>query len=174
MRFAQRMPYGKGVQILADGRTVRKTVQCHGLDKLEFMKTLCLHLIRYPDPQIVPVYQFQELMRSEHIISYSYDMARLGLLSWEEGDIIDRVANLYDRFGNETFHNVGEGEFVSVERNFPNLYRFLFDLCQQYRYHDLHADNVRLDAEGNYRIIDLEGFIRYPLHSRENSWITKE
>src|SRR5579885_1526741 len=99
MKYANRLPPGKGVKLLDDGVTIRKTAHCSEEKTLIFMEAIANHFIAYPDPMVVPVYSFEILKKSRNESIYTYDMMRLGILSEAERDLIDRIGDLHDRFG---------------------------------------------------------------------------
>jgi hypothetical protein len=53
---------------------------------------------------------------------------------------------------------------------YPTLTAFLTKIIEQGKYWDIHAGNVLKDEDDNYRLIDLEGFIRTPLTHHKNEW----
>lgn len=178
IRYATRLPPGKGVELVNDS-TVRKIEYCSMDKSLEFMEALIKHFIRHPDPLVVPVYSYQLLSSKRNDYAYSYEMMRLGLLSQEERDFIDHVGDLVDRRGVDTFDTPSPTEaygtsLVQGEREFPFLFRFLKEVVNQNRYFDIHSGNILMDMDGDYRLIDLEGFMKTPLSLRENNWITRE
>jgi len=171
IKYANRLPPGKPVELLDDGLTVRKTAQCSEEKTLRFMEALANHFIRHPDPMVVPVYSFEVLKKSKYEYLYTYDMQRLGLLLPEERQLIDLIADLYDLHGKDACNL--EWELYPGKHEFPKLFSFLSRVCQEDRYFDIHSGNVLGDEDGEYRLIDLEGFLRTPLELRENDWITR-
>lgn len=171
IKYANRLPPGKGVQLLEDGETIRKTAHCSELKTLEFMEAIANHFIAYPDPMVVPVYRFEVIHKTRHESVYSYDMMRLGILSETERDLIDRVGDLHDSYGRDACFR--EHEMYSGRHEYPMLFEFLKIVTQQQRYWDIHSGNILMDPEGNYRLIDLEGFLHTPLDRTGNEWISR-
>lgn len=176
----RKLPYG--LEYVGDGWTVRKTAHCTGKDTLQFMEGLCKHLIAHPDPMVVPVYSFVSTMvsSSPNIYEYQYEMMRLGDLTREEAGIIWQVGDAW-RIADVLSIEDPTRQFkddapYSVEEcwdKHPKLMKFLKQIVVLDRYHDLHGENIMLDNDGDYRIIDLEGFQNSPLSRPSNSWITK-
>jgi hypothetical protein len=50
---------------------------------------------------------------------------------------------------------------------------FLEKVISLDRYHDLHGENVMMDNDGDFRLIDIDGFNNPPLSLPENNWITR-
>lgn len=171
IRYASRLPPGRGCQILEDNQTVRKTVQCSEEYTLLFMEALVNHFIRQPDPLVVPVYRFEVLEKSRYKYCYSYDMQLLGMLSEEEKQFVDRVGDLYDKHGADALSI--PYELYPEKRSLPQFFSYLKQVVELDRYHDLHSGNIMIDLDENYRIIDLEGFHYYTLNNSANDWITR-
>jgi hypothetical protein len=171
IKYATRLPPGKSVQLLDDGETIRKIAQCSELKTLEFMKAVTCHFIDYPDPMVVPVYRFEILEKKRGNYVYSYDMMRLGILSEVERDLIDRIGDLHDSYGGDACYR--EGELYSGCYEYPELFNFLKLITRQQRYWDIHSGNILMDPDGQYRLIDLEGFLRTPLGQSCNNWISR-
>lgn len=168
----------KGLEYVGDGWTVRKTTVCYGDEAFNFMKGLCKHLIAHPDPMIVPVYSFEYLgAYSEGRHRYSYDMMRLGDISRHEADIIWDVGDAWRSGSKDPLRIYRTNAKTQGEKNwqeYPKLMGFLQQIIQQERYYDLHGENIMMDTDENYRIIDLEGFSNPPLSNPSNAWITRE
>jgi len=172
INYATRLPPGKEVELLDSG-LIRKTERWCEKDNYDFMKSVINHFIKYQDPMVVQVFAFRELGRdrSNHYV-YSYDMERCGILSTQERALINTVGDLWDKFQRAACER-GAHELESYRRQLPKLYEFLSTVIEQDRYLDLHSGNVMMSPEGNYVLIDLEGFLRYPLNRRSNDWILK-
>jgi hypothetical protein len=173
-----------GLEYVGDGFTIRKTVECSKKETIQFMQALCQHLIAHPDPMIVPVYSFEYLgEKASHTYSYSYDMMRLGDLTDEERKIIwevTRAKGSWPGAGNcgapskDPLRIFREDAKITSEQawqDYPKLMAYLGEVIKQSRYHDMHEENILMDEEANYRIIDLEGFLNLPLSLSENDWI---
>jgi hypothetical protein len=96
---------------------------------------------------------------------------RLGILSETERDLIDRIGDLHDSYGRDACFR--EHEMYSGRHEYPMLFEFLKIVTQQQRYWDIHSGNILMDPEGNYRLIDLEGFLHTPLSQSGNEWISR-
>lgn len=179
IRYAHRLPPGAPLQLVGDS-IVRKTEHYASKHKLDYMWCLFNHFIIHPDPMVVPVVSYAILEKSskyyDYDYGYSYDMIRLGLLSEQEKDIINEVGDLVDRHGSKAFDHINDKLecrtiMEQAQKDYPNLLIFLKELVKIGRYHDLHAGNIMLDLDENYRIIDLEGFYT---GSDIPDWILKE
>jgi hypothetical protein len=153
---------------LVDEAIVRKEASTSMRDSYLAIKMLCEHFIAHPDPLVVPVYAFQTL--SEGVgdygtFTYSYDMKRLGQISRDEKDLISNFTDSYNSFGQATLSR--------IMKDYPRLMPFLEKVQEQDRYVDLHSGNVRVNEDGDYQLIDLEGFIIIPLVDKHNLWFTK-
>jgi hypothetical protein len=181
IKYATRLPPGKSVQLLNDG-VIRKIEHCSMEKTMEFMEALIKHFIAYPDPMVVPIYDFQTLTRKRNEYSYSYDMMRLGILTSEERRFIDLVGDMTDKYGKDAFMYEASDYLTSQHDydlnrgnlEFPKLYDFLKTVVELDRYHDIHSGNILMDLEENYRLIDLEGFQVTPLSDPRNDWISRE
>lgn len=170
-----------GLEYVGDGYTVRKTALCTGKDALDFYRGLCQHLIAHPDPMIVPVYRFEYLgAQANNVHKYSYDMMRMGNISREEATIVWQVGDAwrfqYAEAVDPTRQFKVDAEY-SVEEcwtTYPKLMHFLKEVVVLNRYHDLHGENVMMDNDGEYRLIDLEGFYNPPLSNPSNTWIVRD
>lgn len=106
-------------------------------------------------------------------------MQRLGVISEEEENLIWQVGDGWRSRIADPIHQfiskpLSTKEVISLERawqEYPKLMNFLGEIIKQDRYHDLHGENILLDDDANYRIIDLEGFLNSPLSLPENAWL---
>jgi hypothetical protein len=171
-----------GLEYVGDGFIVRKTAVCTGKEAFSFMKALCKHLIAQPDPMIVPTYSFEYIGESTGIYKYQYDMMRLGNISEREKQIIWQVvdawrAGSYDPAKHFLPHRpIGYKDYITVEQAweaYPKLMAFLNEIIKLGRYHDLHGENIMLDNDAEYRLVDLESFNNPPLSLPENNWIIR-
>jgi hypothetical protein len=159
------------LEYVGDGFTIRKSALCIGQEALNFMQKLCEHLIAHPDPLVVPIYNFEYIgAYSGNTHKYSYDMARLGGITREETNIIWQVGDAW-RAGIEdpTRHYKQNADCWDGHEK---MMHFLEKVVVLNRYHDLHGENVMMDNDGDYRLIDLEGFKNPPLSRPSNFWIT--
>jgi len=169
MNYSDRFHYG--ITVLDDGVTVRKTANVSRDVTYIFIETLINHFIRNPDPLVVPVYNFEFISHKGGMYSYSYDMMRLSMLSITEKKLIDRIGDLYDS-------HVAKACFLKYEEypgadEYPELFRFLTEVTTGGKYWDIHSGNIMMDPDGNYRLIDLEGFLKTPLELEVNDWISR-
>jgi hypothetical protein len=155
IRYSHSLP--TGLEIISDS-VVRKTPRASCYETVFFMKTLCEHLINHPDPLVVPIYNFSSSSKRnvDGTFEYSYDMMRLGMLSKEDKNFIRSRDKL-----------TGGNVDVPVKPN-NKLKRFIDIVSDKDDYWDLHCENVLIDLEEEYKLIDIEGFFRYKIG---NNWI---
>jgi hypothetical protein len=178
IKYAHRLPPGKPVKVLSDG-VIRKTVVQAMPQIMAFMQRLCNHFISYPDPLVVPVYSFKILEdRKNYYCTYSYDMMRLGILSPDERRLIDRIGDLTDFHGKNSFLFLNQDlSVLDIKKelnNYPKLSLFLKTVVEDNKYFDVHSGNILMDFEGQYRLVDLEGFYRSEYYKTNYDWITNE
>lgn len=172
IKYAERKPLDLGIKILDDKRTIRKTVIYQAHKTLVFMKALVEHFIKHPDPLVVPVYSFEVIKESElGNNTYAYTMMRLGILSEAEEELIDFVGDMHDSYGAAAC--IQEVKYPWQDKC-PELFSFLKTVVEQQRYWDIHSGNILMDPDGQYRLIDLESFIKTPLILDCNDWISRE
>lgn len=148
---------------LINDRVVRKEAVYSRLESLNFIQKLVNHLIANPDPMVVPVYKFEILdsgsSRSPwNAFSYAYEMMRLPMLSRDEKSLINKMISHRYNLDKDELHP----DLTSGRREFPKLFKFMKQVIDDENYTDLHDGNFLKDEEGDYRIIDLEGFYKYP------------
>ncbi len=161
---------GVSISLVSD-MVVRKAANA-GHESFEKIRALCNHFMRYPDPMVVPIYNF-ELIKTPKtafdFYTYSYDMKRLGKLSRTEKDIINRA----------DWHPVGiwKSDLIlsNALDNHPKLMRFLKRIVEEGRYRDLHGGNVLKNEQEEFCLIDIEGFDRggVPLSDPCYDWVSK-
>jgi hypothetical protein len=98
--------------------------------------------IKNKDPDIVRVYNLKLLSSKDKYFTYKYSMDKLFDPTKDELKDICRYS--YD-LNRDTYSN-----------------KKLFDFMQRIDkkgYLDLHDENVMVDKSGNYKLIDLEGFL---------------
>jgi hypothetical protein len=172
IHYATRLPPGKPVQVLND-TTIRKTTN-FVLDRtFQFMDAVIKHFIHNPDPLVVPIYSYRVLSNKKDNNSYQYDMMRLGLLSKEERVLVDLASVYADRYSIGYWSKAGKDFYLKFQQH-SKLAAFLEVVSSQGRYHDLHCGNVMMDMDGDYRLIDIEGFCNNPLELNDNDWITRD
>ena len=170
IKYAESLSSDKSIKLL-DKITIKKTVRYQAKKTLDFMKAIIEHFIKHPDPLVVPVYSFEVIKESElGNNTYAYTMMRLGILSETEKQLIDFVGDLHDSYGagaclQEMFYHGQDKQ--------PELFSFLKAVVDQQRYWDIHSGNILMDPDGNYRLIDIEGFIKTPLILNCNDWISR-
>jgi hypothetical protein len=65
-------------------------------------------------------------------------------------------------------------ELIFGWKEYPKLMNFINTVFSQKRYTDIHSGNFMKDEDGEYRIIDLEGFSGgAPLNQPKNDWIIR-
>lgn len=168
LNYAKRMPPNKPVEILDNGN-IRKTIANRNLDWMEFMSALLKHFTKYPEPYVVPIYDYKILSSS----SYQYDMMRCGLLTDDERALISIVGDLHDRYKIAACQVTHDLDLLEYKKKCPKLFQFLQMIVEQDRYWDIHSGNILLNEDGEYCLIDLEGYIKLPLLKAVNNWITR-
>ena len=173
LNYATRLPPGKPVE-LVDDNLIRKVARTQDKDTYLFIKRIIQHFINYPDPIVVPIYSFQELGRDKdkHYV-YAYIMERCGVLSTGERALVNTVGDLWDSH-HERACEQDDPALLSYKQRYPILFEFLKTVVEQKRYMDLHSGNVMMSPEETYCLIDIEGFLKWPLNDPSNSWISKE
>lgn len=136
-------------------------------------KAVINHFIRNPDPLVVEVYSFEEIRATLDCqygtYLYAYEMKRLAMLDHEE----KRIVNEFHDWDSEVDRDHHNEWFRMGWREYPNLMNYMNVVYRQKRYRDLHSGNFLKDENGDYKIIDLEGFSTYPLDQEINNWITR-
>jgi hypothetical protein len=162
------MKYDENVEVhygikLVDDRVIRKEAYYSQRNNFEFIRNLANHLIANPDPMVVPVYRFEVMEetpekenRTWGSYKYAYEMMRLLMLTRAEKEIITTM--IQKKYSDSQDHPVIQG----ARRDYPELHAFMSRVLSEGHYTDLHDQNFLKDEQGNYRIIDLEGFTRYP------------
>jgi len=169
IRYATRLPPGKPVELISDS-IIRKTEHFGMQESATMMEAILKHFITHPDPMVVQVYNYDIINYKKHDYVISYDMMRCGLLEPDEKDLVNRVGDLWDRFGTKACCQ-DDNQLNVGKQNFPELFSFLKKVVEQGRYLDLHSGNVMRDIDENYVLIDLEGFIRFPFSDHRNDWM---
>jgi hypothetical protein len=152
-----------GLTLVTD-RIVRKEASSFRIERFNFIRKLVNHLIAYPDPMVVPVYKFEILGSPSsrnspwNAFSYAYEMMRLPMLSRDEKSLINKMISHRYILDQDDFHP----DLKKGQREFPKLFKFMKRVIDDENYTDLHDGNFLKDEDGNYRIIDLEGFYKYP------------
>lgn len=173
MNFREDIEEYYGLTLVGDKDKVRKegcftTRECY-----LHTKAVINHFIRCPDPLVVPVYSFEEIEATTDnqygTYRYAYVMKRLGMLDNDERRIIDEF-HYWDSEVSVDHHNEW---FRTGWREYPSLMNFMNIVHRQKRYRDTHGGNFLKDENGDYKIIDLEGFSTYPLDQSINDWITR-
>lgn len=161
---------GYGLTLVND-RVVRKTAKLSTRQAFEHLQAICTHLMRHPDPTIVPIYDFKVLCEPQSVFGwyeYQYDMMRLGMLSNDEKDFILRLTLLNRSEWND---HAGIQEY---KKSFPELYSFIDTIAYQGRYCDIHAGNFLKNEQEQFFTIDLEGFYSgQSLDHPDNNWIIR-
>lgn len=171
IKYATRLPPGKGVELLDNG-LVRKTEHRGFKEAYQFMVNLINHFISHPDPLVVRVHELHILPAWHGMPTYAYDMDQCGILSADERAFINRVGALWDEHQTRACQQDDPG-LLYYKASFPKLFEFLKTVVEQDRYLDLHSGNVMMNPDGDYCLIDLEGFLKFPLERSSNDWVLK-
>ncbi len=158
---------------LVDEHRVRKEANFSTRESFEYIQAVVNHFIKNPDPMVVPVYSFEVLQEPSDrygIFIYAYEMMRLGMLDNYERDILESCHAYYHT---GIPYDVRNDLLARGWREYPKLMKFMNVVFSQQRYTDIHSGNFMKDQEGEYRIIDLEGFNGPPLSEAKNDWITR-
>lgn len=173
MNFREDIEEYYGLTLVGDKDKIRKESFFTTRECYLHTKAVINHFIRCPDPLVVPVYSFEEieatLDNQYGTYRYAYTMKRLGMLDSDERRIIDEF-HCWDSEVAEDHHNEW---FRKGWREYPTLMSFMNVVHRQKRYRDANDGNFLKDENGDYKIIDLEGFSTYPLDQRINDWITR-
>jgi hypothetical protein len=160
IKYEYSLPFGLE---LIDDFTVKKMGRYSLIESIKQFEIIINHFINHPDPLVVPIYSYQYISgNNKSFYIYSYTMKRLGLLSEEEKKII----SLCIRSKLDT-----DKDFCRLKEEYSSLIHFMDQVLTQNRYVDLHNRNFLKDEEGNYKIIDIEGFLKYPVDYRNLDWI---
>lgn len=165
-----------GLEIISDS-IVKKTACFSNINSLNQTRKLIKHFINHPDPMVVPVYSWKERPKNKNgLISYSYTMKRLCLLSQEERHVISLCcASLKkDEDWNHSYIEKAKNDLFAFNKDYSLLISFIEEAILNKNYVDTHKGNFLKDEYGDYKIIDLEGFLYYPWDHRDLSWISKE
>lgn len=163
-----------GLKLIGD-HTVRKEVTYTTLQGFLFQKALIRHFILHPDPMVVPVYHFEVLENQPSTsggsygrFTYAYEMMRLGMLENDEKRIIEKAGSF------RWMGHIPDSELKLERKGYTKLIEFMEKVISMGRYDDIHGGNFLKDNDGDYRIIDLEGFDGFrPLEDPRNNWITR-
>lgn len=162
IRYSTRLPTNSGLTLVSD-LVVRKTSQYYSIIARNYIRDVVHYFEKNPCSYVVKAWNYKELPinKSNHY-TYSYDMERLGLISSEEKNIIAIIVK---------YENVSLSSYPQYWSSHPSLMGFLQTVIEDGKYDDLHDGNVMIDTQENYRLIDLEGFIKYPLDTFKNDWL---
>lgn len=163
-----------GIKLVGD-RIIRKEAGFGDRVAFNLIRRIVNHFIAFPSPLVVPVYRFEVLEEHDNMngnwgtYKYAYEMRRLCMLSREEKTVINRVF----RHVTPIKRDNPDPEIQACWKEFPQLVEFMNAVLTEGRYNDLHDGNFLKDENGDYKIIDLEGFMKYPLDGPQNDWVTK-
>ena len=153
-----------GITLVSD-LVIRKEANFSQRSNFNWIRKLCLHLIANPDPMVVPIYSFEVLEEKPErenspwgLYRYAYEMMRLPMLDRDEKNLINKLCGIYHPVTRDN----PDPDVQRGWKELPKLVEFMNVVLAQGNYTDLHNNNFLKDQEGNYRIIDLEGFRRYP------------
>jgi hypothetical protein len=152
--------------ILVNDRVVRKEAQVSTRANFEWIRKLVTHIMLNPNPMVVPIYRFEtieeELPSARNgnwgTFKYAYEMMRLPMLDKAEKNLISKLISRYKPVTRDD----PDPAIQAGWKDYPVLVQFMNQVLADRYYTDLHNNNFLKDEEGNYRIIDLEGFSRYP------------
>jgi hypothetical protein len=150
---------------LVNDRIIRKEAQFSDRESFDWIRNLVLHMISFPNPMVVPIYRFETLEETNSksdarwgVFKYAYEMMRLPMLTNEEKHLITvMIRNRYPVQRDDLQPDIRKGWI-----EYPTLVEFMNRVLADGAYTDLHDNNFLKDEQGNYRIIDLEGFSNYP------------
>lgn len=161
MKYDENVESRWGITLASD-QVVRKEYSYSREESFNWIRGLVLHLISNPDPMVVPVYRFEDLRgapkKDHYEFRYAYEMMRLFMLTREEKYFIDVLA----RRKHSNLRDTEDPDVLRGKKEMPELFNFMVDVIEQGHYNDIHDGNFLKDDQGNYRIIDLEGFTTYP------------
>lgn len=153
--YAHKLPYG--LQII-DDKTVKKTSQYSLFESVQQSEKVINHFINHPHSMVVPVYSYEYLGQDDRkFFTYSYSMKRLAILSDEERQIIHHCL---------CYRNQVTAILELGQQYYPDLIKFMNTILDNDMYYDRHPGNFLKDEVGDYKIIDLEGFLSFPVDNR--------
>jgi len=168
IKYANTLPPRRGFELI-DEHTVRKTSNLGSKGELEVIEAIVNFFEANPDPYVVRVSNFKFLPKNNNMFQYSYDMERLTPISLEEKWFINQFADFawyrQDPFDIQNWCQFFTDEQPSsyfktlLEGGHP-LVEFLRTIIDQDRYNDLHHGNVMMNLDGDYVLLDLEGFMK--------------
>lgn len=147
------LPRHSGLQLINEF-CIRKTNTIYEIN-FKKLQSIIQSFIDHPNDDVVSISNFTyRNMDDFERYEYSYEMQRLYNLNDEEKFIVD---SSYDNLGEEWEDTV----FIikAAKEHSPKLYNFLYRALYHLKYKDMHSGNVMKDNVGNYKIIDIEGFI---------------
>lgn len=166
MKYDDNVEQRYGIKLIND-RVIRKEAQFSTRESFEWIRSLVLHLLANPNPMVVPLYRFEVMeetpsKNNSHwgTYRYAYEMMRLPMLTNEEKQVITWM--IREKYRGQVHQNDSRPEAQKAWREYPTLVQFMNRVLADGYYTDLHDNNFLKDEEGNYRIIDLEGFGSYP------------
>jgi len=135
---------------------ISKNHKAPDFEYLSKLENIINSIINQNPNHIVKIYEF-----SKKELSYSYIMEELKPISINDKEIISRYRDIKHKF-----HKKINDQYI-IDNIYDSLYKvnyklikFLDFVVQEDRYWDLHKNNVRLDYNDDYRLIDIEGFIK--------------
>lgn len=165
IKFSKNLPKGAGLDLVNDF-TVRKVSMTSFASSFLFLEVLISKLEKENHPMIVSAKNFQNRGYIGGRYEYSYDMKRLGLISKDEKELISAVTNYY-WYHHRSLQNIEEDKFIhKLMKQYPNLASFMIALYDWGKYDDIHDENIMMDEDESYKLIDLEGF-----NLREPNWL---
>lgn len=173
VRYEEHVEDWHGISLI-DSNTIRKKASLSTRESFECIEAICYHFMERPNPMVVPVYSFRAVQepRDRHFGTYvyEYDMKRLAMLDHGEKSYITLLkssrAYLYNGLRTDE-----KEELERLTEVYPALVKFMETVYSEKRYTDIHDCNILKDEYEDYKLIDLEGFIRVPFERNENDWI---
>jgi hypothetical protein len=176
LKYDENVEHGRYGIKLASDQVIRKEYGFGDKESFELIQRLCNHFINHPDPMVVPVLKFETLEEPKEgrfgTFKYAYEMKRLFMLTHEEKDIIETCIRSFFNHSHDLKANP-DARMQRAWRDNSKLVEFMQVVLKQNRYNDLHSGNFLKDENEDYKIIDLEGFMRYPANGTGNDWITQ-
>lgn len=177
LKYDENVESRYGIKLTND-QVVRKEYAFGDRESFELIRRLCNHFINNPDPMVVPVLSFEVLEETTTnekerwgTFKYAYEMKRLFMLTSDEKTIIETCIRRF--WSSRDLKTDPDVKMEMARKENLKLVEFMDAVLRQGRYSDLHSGNFLKDENEDYKIIDLEGFMKYPADGAVNDWITK-
>jgi len=166
--FDKFLPFKGGIKLISE-YVVRKTARVNSINDRNAIKKIVKWSTSKCNSIAVPAYNFKELRDHGGFYEYSYDMPRMGKLNKDEKYIVKFISDNLNPGFDQTYRNVFDPNSLSEKEvkfmdeswnNYRDLLLFCSSVIKDDKYHDFHEGNVMVYSDtGEYRLIDLEGFI---------------